>query len=263
MKKIGSCLLILAAIVCLLSGCSPMQKLMKDEACDHLFAEMMELVQNQDADAAYELLEPEVQGREFEAAFQQVVENFPEGEYTSQKVGKYTNWNDGEKTVQCTYQVDTADGKRYLVVVVRKADSQERIYSFHIQRQEKFFGTISQIAEFSGKQWAVFLIGIALMVPSWICAIDCLKRKVKLKPLWILLILLVYGGGLLYRTQNGMGFHAQLTLIQFSGLLLSDMGGFQLTLLFPVGSFAYLIFRKKITKEDESTENTAPPISKF
>jgi len=255
-KKVQG-LLIFILLSVFLTGCASMNKLMEDGACDRMFEEVMECLERGDADTVYAMMEPEVQTPDFQEGFDELLQTWQPEEYTYQKIGRRIHSMEQEKYIKCTYRIDTKSGKRYEADVIRKSESEERLYGFYLRRVEVFSGYFSDIGHFSPAQWGIFFVGIVLMVPSWFCAADCLKRKIKWKPLWVIFILLFYVGIRMYRVQGNIGMNFLFGTIRFSRLLLSDMGGFQISVFFPAGALIYLILRKSLEQRQNSTDTSS------
>lgn len=82
-------------------------------------------------------------------------------------------------------------------------------------------------------------------------AIICIKRKQKLWGLWLLLIMIVYGGVCFTVTENvQVGFFVY-TL--FMPKIMKYSTGIQVFLSVPVGAIAYWIFNHNKRKELEKT----------
>jgi len=91
--------------------------------------------------------------------------------------------------------------------------------------------------------------------------IDCAKRNIKWKPLWIILILM--GMFTVVISDSRFSVHIGLVLAEYCHLKLFTSGSFELNLALPVGAIVYFFIRKtlppKTSPVDPVTEETPVP----
>ena len=156
--------------------------------------------------------------------------------------------------------MDTNAGTFYIVGI--EADGYERLYSFHVTTEDAldptFSGTLMTLADANPFQWAMIGFSAICLLFSVIMLIDCAKRRIKRKPLWILLILIGMLTLSLSYAEGQLNFNGNIGvfLFSYSYLKLFTTGAWTFRLVLPVGSILYLIFRKRLTvKEKYDSEN--------
>ena len=164
-----------------------------------------------------------------------------ETEYTL----KLTGWNgkvsNGVSTHTTVYTMTMESGKSFEVTFAT-AKGTNGLSSFYIApvTASRTSGVVSVIIKV-----LVGALSIAVIVFTVLMIVDCARRKIKLKALWIVVILL---GIRLGMSLNG----SNLALNGFIGLMVSMskvsivQGGFSVRLLIPLGAIVYFFVRKKL-----------------
>jgi hypothetical protein len=172
-------------------------------------------------------------------------------------------WNyhtkDGVTTTSIRYLLTAGEERLYLDVT--KIDGEDGLYGFFLRSVEE--GEAQRAERSSGiAGWVVTGFGVAAIAFMIWMVVDCVRRKLKYKWLYVLLIVLVsmvlnvsYNDGGM-KMQTLFGLHLGL-----SGLTSYASGGFALELYFPLGAVVYCFLRKKLTVPDpepaESANNCA------
>lgn len=232
--------------------------------------DMLDAMLAKDADAAYPLFSDATDKNAFYAAFPSLC-NYIEGvkTYELTQRGWYAGVKNGTSSYEATFKMET-NAKTYYVTGVTVND-EERLYHFSIVSEEEcdfvFNGTLTTMQDANVLQWCVIVFSAVCFVFTVWMLVDCCRRKIKHKALWILFIIL----GMLSFTvgfhQNKLNLNGSIAVILFaySYLKLYTNGAFVLHLVLPVGALLYRIFRKKLilppqteTPVGETVGNEAP-----
>ena len=182
-----------------------------------------------------------------------------ETEYTLKLTGWRGKVAQGVSTHTVAYTMTLANGER-IQVTFAQTQGIEGLSAFYIapDSSAKTSGVISVIAKM-----LIGVLSIAVIIFTVLMIVDCAKRKIKLKALWIIIILLGISLGMSISGSN-------LSLNGFIGLMVSmskismAQGGFSIKLMIPVGAIVYFFVRKKLRApeirvkptETENKDNT-------
>lgn len=261
MKKIKrtAVIVLLAVLVLLLSGCTALvQGFENEELRDHTDV-MLNAVLMNDSDAAYTLVSDICSKTEFEPVFDEMY-NLLKGvegyELKLISIYKKSNFDNG-KSVTVTdsvYEMQT-QGKKYVVSVQKRSDV-EKLSSFYITPYEKtnlyYTGVIQNMKGASFLQWGFLLSNLVIIALMVFALVDCCRHKIKLKPLWIIIILL--GALSLGATITATSFHFNFNLVWFAAYnAFVRYGGGQVTvrLVIPWGIALYFVLRHWLIKKDK------------
>jgi hypothetical protein len=224
---------------------------------------MVEALIANDVEAAYKLFIKEMNKQAFEASFPGLVE-YVEGVETFEltQIGWYTGTDNGLNYYEAIFRMESNAGSFKISAV--EVEGYEGLYNFHIVNEneyENYTGTITKMKGASPFQWGMIIFSaLCLGFVIWML-VDCIKRRIKYKPLWIVLILL---GALVFTVtadSTGADFNvgAMLMLFSYSYLQVYAAGMVIFKLTLPVGAIIYLIFRKKFVAmakaEDDYKKN--------
>lgn len=256
----------------LLPGCSLKEKLMKDEISDKYLEYMLTKINDKDEAAAYDLfIKDNLDEEEFNRGFKDIIAQWDgDKDYTYKKIGQYKNTfpSSGGNTVSvdCTYEVTTKNNE-YVVALnrVELPDGRNGLNGFRIMTKEEWklstegVGKLKDIRDFNGIQWMLLGVSVIFIGITVFTLVDCAKRKIKLKPLWIIIILIfIYLGVFITPNESKMLFG--FSTINYSRFIQFFGSTIQVLCYFPVGALIYWIFKKKITKkaveEEKNIENT-------
>ena len=250
----------------LLPGCSLKDKLMKDETADKYLVDMLTMINDSDEDAAYDLfIKDNLNEEDFGKGFKDIISAWDgDKDYTYKKIGQNKNTFPGQGgntlSVDCTYEVTTKSNE-YVVILnrVEFPDGRSGLNGFRIMTKEEWrlstegVGKLKDIREFNFVQWILLGISIIFIGITVFTLVDCAKRKIKLKPLWIIIILIfIYLG--VFITPNGNKLLFGFSTINYSRFIQFLGSTIQVLCYFPVGALIYWIFRKKITKKSVDEE---------
>lgn len=264
MRKIKSLAIVLLVVAALLlTACSASQAEQVDVIKAHC-EDMVDAIIANDAESGYAIITNQTDKQQFMATFAQM------HEYISQ-VNTYEltqkAWRSGSKNgtpyFEATFEM-TTNAETYRVTAVT-VDGYDGLYSFHIaalsDTEVSYTGTITTMSGASALQWGLILLSAVCIAFVVFTFIDCLRRKLRLKPLW--LILIVCGAMILTFSSSGglLRFHFNIGLLfaQYSHMKQYVNGAFTTQLVVPMGAIIYWILRKKYTLPTTSPD--AQPIA--
>ena len=247
-------LVLAAALVLSLAGCAEL-KVEDDPAIRAATEVFLDALVADDADAAYAAVYSGIDRTEFDTAFAQMYA-FVDGvtEYALEPIHySYSNSN-GVATIQLTYRM-TAEAGSYIVTAA-KTEGYEGLMGVHIAPEEQttlhHTGTLGNMAGASAVQWVVLILGMLVGVFVIWMAVDCCRRKIRLKWLWLLMIVL--GAMVLTVTMNSGGINLRFNFglyLQLSSLIRYGDGSAELALVVPLGAIIYCAMRKRLLRAEQ------------
>lgn len=165
----------------------------------------------------------------------------------------YSNSN-GTVTIQLTYRMTTEQGS--FIVTASRIEGYEGLAAVHIVPEEQttlhHTGTLGNMEGTGAGQWVV-LGALTWVFVIWMF-VDCCRKKIRRKALWLVLIALV--ALVLTLTMRGGSVNLRFNVglyLQLSSLISYGDGSTQLSLVVPVGAIVYCAMRKRL-------EATAAPV---
>lgn len=205
------------------------------------------------------------------------------GDFSSFEVKEMTGYSykksNSAGNVTATFLVGTDKGEFY--TVIGKMTDSDKICFLDVSLKEDmtptYTGTLTTLRGANPLQWAVAVLGVAVMVFSFWMVIDCAGSKIKRKALWIIAVLFGFlsitfslSPGECVRLFFGVG-----NIVTASALKVYSTAELQLALVLPIGALVYFIKRKELkaraaiirrpvqdiesssdVKSEESTDNT-------
>lgn len=220
-------------------------------AQDIYLEKYLDAFNNVDAEAAFNLWLQEGDIKEAKesslASFQEYLEIWGDKKsYTYTKLGEKERPSRKEYLggTEYSYLVKTEEGLFQAdLVLINNYNGQSGLSYFKLTRKEEPIGTYNTWKQFDFWQWLMAFCAIIEVVFTLYTSRICIKRKQKLWGLWLLLIMIVYGGVCFTVTENvQVGFFAY-TL--FMPKIMKYSTGIQVFLSVPVGAIAYWIFNHK------------------
>jgi len=201
----------------------------------------------------------ELSGEELNAFFQQL--SGPMGEiesYTLTAVNKKVGVRDGVDYIAVLYHM-TVEDVVYEVEAVMFAE-QSGLAGLHINETDVAPEPEEAPAGVLG--WVFTALGIAAVGFTIWMAVDCVRRRVKHRWLWLALIVLVWlmlsfalvEGRLSFRFFAGLNF-GLTNLKVYAG------GGFEAVFYLPMGAMIYFFQRKKLTRREQEQETLGPELA--
>ena len=257
MKK-GVCLM-LAVFLCLalLSGCAGVT-IQDDPSIRANVDVFLDAILAEDKDAAYGALCKEIGPEEFRTAYTEIRECLKDVDtYELTPIQYNYTAKNGTESIYLTYHMVTNDGA--FLVSAASAEGYEGLVTLYVTPEEKtaltYTGTPGHMQGANTLQWTVLVIGfLSWAFVLWMC-VDCCRRKIKRKILWVLLILLA--GVIVTLSISGTGVNLRFNIgiyLQISALMRYGNGATQLSLVIPVGAVIYLFNRKKLIEKGKASE---------
>jgi hypothetical protein len=216
-----------------------------------------------DEDAAYAVFADGMDRNSFSQSFLTFCD-YVEGveTYELTQIGWYAGMENGVGYYRATFDMTSNAGN--FTIEAMEVEGYEGIYNFRIvsdedyeNATENYTGTITKMKGASPIQWGFIVFSaLCLGFVIWMLA-DCIKRKIKYKVIWIILILC---GALAFTVnvgQNGANFNSTIAIMIFSYsyLQIYAAGASVLKITWPIGAIVYLILRKKFTAQEIAAEN--------
>ncbi len=231
-----------------LVSCENNEKLEKE--LENHTKNVLDAVINGDRDTAWELLSNICTEDEFDEFFSNMQELFADSKsYTLEKLGDKISYEQSVTVYSASYKATTDSGNIYAINCT-VSDSIDGLYEFHIGKYSTVEENTSTILPI---QILLKLSSLAVIVISVYLIVDCAKRNIKYKPLFI--VLLFFSVPITVITSSsGVKLTIALNLVcKFSDLsIINDIK--TLTLVIPVGMIIYLCLRKKLTAPPLATE---------
>lgn len=270
MKKYIRCVLLLtmaAMLLLSLTACGGIKIEDNPQARAGVDALLTALLEG-DEEAGYKAVTDQINRKDFSQAFHQMAQLIADVEsYELEPIGFNYQSRNGVTYRTMTYRMTTNDATFVVEAVVQ--DNVQGLLSFYITPEEytalNYTGTPGHMEGASLAQWVVLAVGILSWVFVIWMAVDCCRRKIQRKWLW--LIAIVLGSILLTLSTSASSVNLRFNIgihLRLSSWIFYGNGDTQLNLLVPVGALLYLLRRKKLanSKEVEVTppEPTEDPV---
>ena len=242
-------LVLLAALI----SCTPDMDVgnnteLADQFMDHVIAD--------DYAAAYGMVKATVTDSDFRA-YWTTVQTVADGAktYEMKQIGWTLNRSNGVTTRTTAYQAELDNGRTVLLRVVTQ-DGIEGIAGIHfsditdfLASTEAFVPTVRVIL------WVVSALAMAFTV--WMF-VDCLRRKMKYKVVWAILIF--FGLCFTFTVGETSNFSFNVGLFFQTSSIEADPGLLAVVtkLVIPVGAILYLCLRKKFTIDPKQPDGEVP-----
>ena len=218
---------------------------------------MVDAILAGDVDRGLGALTDGVNATEFAPVFAET-QDYLDGvtEYRLEQKGWYSSIKNGVSSYEATFEMTTNAGTFYVVGVT--VEGYDRLYHFNISSAEDsgvdYTGTLTTLDGANATQWGILALSALTLAFTIYCLVDCCKRTIKNKVLWILFII----GGMLTLTIEGshISFSLSLFTLTYSHLELYSGGSYILHIVLPIGSVFYLTYRDRITiRRTEPTDD--------
>lgn len=252
MKRLISLLLVFAL---LLAGCGSMMDLVDDSEIRDLTSAMLDALIAEDYETCRSLMAPRIDDATLASGCAELMEMLRDVEsYELTLVQFNFNSVNGESQTQVRYQLDS-DAVEYYVDVARSSGT-EGLTDFYLTPVGEAAESTSSGGMTEPIQWVFLLIGVAEMAFYIWMLVDCFRRDMAKKWLW--LVLMVFGMLLVSFTVSAAGasfrFNVGLQLTMTS-LLRYSTGETVLNLHIPLGALIYFFKRKNLPPKDNK-DNT-------
>lgn len=254
-KKIAAFIMVLVMVL-IFSSCTLPQSFENDDLRTYTDQMLNSIITN-DKDSAYSLVSDICTESQFNSTFEDM-RNLIDGveTYELKLVSIYhnTSYSNGESisTIDSAYVMQTE--KEKYVITVQSHSQYQKLSSFYITPYEKtnlyYTGVIKNMRGASIAQWLMLLSNLIIVALVIIAFIDCCRHKVKLKALWIILIILgVLAFGLTV-SSTGVKFNFNFIWITaYNAIVRYGNGTVVARIILPFGAIVYLILRRWLIKK--------------
>ncbi len=154
----------------------------------------------------------------------------------------------------------TTNGNKY-IVESKISNLYPKLSSFWIVPFEDtdyyYTGTITTMKDAGIVQWVILLGNLLIIGFMTFALIDCCRHKVKLKALWIIIIILGIGAFSITFGPTQLNFNLNFGwLTAYNALIRYGGGSNTLRVMLPLGSIAYFALRYFIIKRDKIADET-------
>ncbi len=245
-RKLFSLIALLFAALMLFSSCADLAT--ENEHARELTETFLDAAFANDLEAAYAVMTPETDKESFSQVFPKIASLFESAEsYTLKQTGWYTTLKNGVQTTTMTYSAETNEEKIF-IVQSSLTEGYEGLTWINFNDTE---WVTKKAASFAPLNIGLIVFSVLAIAFSVWMLIDCIKRKIAKKPLWIILILLGVNLSLTLSAEKinfnwAIGLFCKLSGVNaniYQNLL-------TISVLIPVGAIVYFIVRKHITKKE-------------
>lgn len=241
--------ILLLVLALLLTGCADMI----DDSAVRADAEvLLRSFIEKDPQTCRSLLSERISQGEVTEAFELIAAELADlGEYTMNVVGWNFKTENGMTIQTYQYQLDGEGGSYYLYVTV--VEGEQGIAGFHLSDAGEAAPAATNPA--GPLHWAFFAVGlVGLAFTVWML-VDCARRRMKRKWLWVLLILFL--SVLLTFTMTDSTNNVRFNIGAFLGITSIETyaaGGFEARFYIPLGALVYFFRRKELTAQEVQSD---------
>lgn len=219
----------------------------QNEYAEQVAESILDGIVAKDYDATHLIFKDITSDEAFGEFFDTVCEMFDDTKsYKLKQVGWYTHFDDGVSTYSVTFEMET-DGEDRYIIETYFLKSDNSLYYFNIAPAHSVKNEV--LIPLQIVFAAITLASCAFCI--WMI-VDCAKRKMAKKPLWIIIILLSISITCIFGNEFGLKFMANF--IFPSSAIAADGSSVAAELAIPVGAIIYCARRKKLTRKDPEPE---------
>lgn len=258
--------IIVSVMLFIFSSCSALVETFENKELRTYTDQMLNSILTYDSKTAYSLVSDVCDEGSFETVFNDMNSLLKDVETYELKpisINQNSSYDNGENitTVDSVYEMKTEKAK--YVVSAQISSQNKKLSSFFITPYEKtslyYTGVIENMKGASPAQWAMLLSNLLILTFIIVALIDCCRRKIKLKALWIILIIIgVLALGLTI-SSTGVKFNFNLIwATSYNAIVRYGSGEVTLRVLIPWGALLYFILRRNLIKKPEIEQQTKP-----
>ncbi len=267
-KTLSRLAILLMALVPLLSfaACNPADLAEENAEVREMTEDMIDAIIAGDKNAAYQIV-PDIPQAEFDQAFDALYECLsPVESYTLTMRNINVHTVNGVTQYKIVYLLETNAGD-YLLESGTRTDM-KGLSTFQMGTVEdnttRFTGTLTTMKGANVTQWVLLIVGLATYAFLIAVLVDCCRQKIKMKWLFILIIVLGSVAFLFTMQASGLNWNFNfLNILSYTALMIyqNPPDAVQLRIFVPVGAIVYLCLRKKlIAKAQEMPVPPMPPM---
>ena len=247
-------LLFILTVILPMCGCSALVQKLESPAVREYTEDMLDALIENDLDGAYDVVSDVCSKDEFATIFdgmRAVLGNTERYELELLSAYHNTNFNNSEKVgiISSSYKVTA--GENLFVVDVQVNSKYSKLAYFNITPFENtdFYssGNLTGMKDANWFQWTLLLTNLVAVAFAVYMLVDCIKNKIKLKALWIILIILGFVSFGATFSESSFYFNFAIGWINtYSSLIRYGGGAIVFRIMFPIGSIVYCCLKKKL-----------------
>ncbi len=197
-----------------------------------------------DYDAAYAMLAEDITDIQFRPVWEDLRSITASAtSYEKNQAGFHVNLSNGVTTTTQSYMIKLDNGKTFTYRIALRGNP-PAVIGLHYRDVTRLLADARSVQPVvNGILWIVSIAFLAFRI--WML-VDCLRRKIRHKPLWIFLILLSLTLTLTLGDRFGLRFGVACILDRLTWTADPWAYAWVLSMSLPVGALAYLIARKKL-----------------
>ncbi len=259
MKKALRCLTVTLVVLAVLVFATSCNLSENAPLAQELCRQMTDAILADDFDGAYAVVSAVCSEEEFQPIYGQLrtlLEGV--GSYELKQTAFRSELKSGVETYSATYRL-VSESQTGLSVEVALSSETEGLIRYVVHQSVSSTGTLATVGQFNPVQWGLLIYSALCIALVVLMVLDCAKRTLNARALWILLIILghlkLYAATVDSTLSTGFRIGA---LLPFSKLVLYQNGAFDLALFLPVGAVVYFFLRKRLTEKYEKPLPPAP-----
>ena len=257
---------VLIAVLLTFSGCASLMRAFENQDIRAYTETVIDSILADDVDSAYAIFEDICTLEDFSPVFSEMrglVENVESYELKLLNINQKVNMINGSTVTEISsvYEM-TANGERY-IVDVKASSLYAKLSSFYISPYENTnyysYGTVTNMKGASAFQWAFLLSNLVVIGLMTFALVDCCRHKVRLKALWIIIIIIgLFSVGATI-SQSNINLNLNLGwLTAYTALIHYGGGTTVVRFVIPIGAVAYFIARHWIIRRPAPEPEPAP-----
>lgn len=272
MKKSIKLILLVVSLLILLASCAGIDEILDDDEIRGYTEAMLDALISNDYNTAYGLVADTCTEQQFKAFYNQAraaLQGAQDYKLTCIGYNNTTTVKNGKQIKRVDAEYKFVSGDLEYVVTVSTLTGYKKLAGFHITPVENSdlysTGTLGNMAGASALQWAVLLLNLVVIAVTVIAIVDCARRRIKKKALWIIIILLV--SFLVSRTQTAnsfdLYFNFTLGLFNYSAYIIYGSGKTIMRIIIPLGAIIYFCARKTLERKASQQYAQQPYTAQF
>ncbi len=212
---------------------------------DDLTEDFLDLLLADDYSAAYAMLQNTTELADFKP-YWDAMRLSADGAtaYEIEQIGWNISTKNGTTIRMAAFEVALNNG-RILAVRTTLVDGIDGIGGLFFHDTTDFYATYGSLADV-GNIVLILLSLLAIAFTVWML-VDCARRKMKKKPLWMIIILLSATVSVTFGQELGMRFGVALAFMLSSAVADPFLLSVTAKLMIPVGALVYFFLRKRLT----------------
>lgn len=236
--KLSFSILLIITLLSLVCSCTTNEQ---DACAEALTVSILDGFIANDYDAIHAIFNGIADDRELESFYGAVYDLLKDAQsYTLEQIGWHTSVDDGVSSYSVTFEMTTDIGEIFVIETSLYEDDNS-LYGFTITPYSTNAASTIALRPFQIAFLVITLISTAFSI--WMI-VDCARRKIRKKALWIIIILL--SASLICTLGTDPGFETSLSLIlPLSSVSIENLST-EFNLTIPLGAIIYFFIRKRL-----------------